>query len=165
MPQNIMRNESEHLYAPEPASEPGKELSAALLRMRRAEQRQEARALGLSGLSGIDLRALRYIVQAFRDGRNLGPKDLIGMLGTSSANVTNVVDRLVKRQLVSRAGHPTDRRAHYLQPTDSAVAEVDAIFMHHHAALVTEIDAIDPADAAAAARVLERLTRALDTLD
>ena len=165
MPQNIILNESEHLYAPEPASEAGRALSAALLRMRRAEQRQEARALGLSGLSDLDLRALRYLVQATRDERNLGPKDLIGMLGTSSANVTNVVDRLVKRHLVARVEHPSDRRAHYLRPTATAISNVEAIFMRHHAALVSEIEEIDEADAGTAARVLERLTRALDELD
>ena len=165
MPQRIIANESEHLYAPGPATEAGQQLSAALLRMRRAEQRQEARSLMRSGLSGLDLRALRYLVQADRDGRNLGPKDLVGMLGTSSANVTNVVDRLVKRELVTRVAHPTDRRAHHLRPTEAAFTDVDAIFMRHHAALVSEIETIDAEDAAAATRVLGRLTRALDNLD
>ncbi|SDQ17498.1 MarR family winged helix-turn-helix transcriptional regulator [Leucobacter chromiiresistens] len=165
MPQSIIANEAEHLYAAGPATEAGQRLSAALLRMRRAEQRQEARSLGRSGLSGLDLRALRYLVQADRDGRDLGPKDLVGMLGTSSANVTNVVDRLVKRQLVARVEHPTDRRAHHLRPTEAAFSDVDAIFMRHHAALVSEIDVIDAEEAGAAARVLERLTRALDALD
>ncbi|MFD5601207.1 MarR family winged helix-turn-helix transcriptional regulator [Leucobacter sp. NPDC058333] len=163
--QNIILNESEHLYAAGPASDTGRALSAALLRLRRAEHQQEARSLGISGLSDLDLRALRYLVQASRDGRNIGPKDLIGMLGTSSANVTNVVERLVQRGLVTRDEHPTDRRAHYLRPTDLAVAEVDAIFLRHHEALVSEIDALDQTEAAVAARVLERLTNALNALD
>ncbi len=38
------------------------------------------------------------------------------MLDTSSATVTNVVERLVERSLLTRVQHPTDRRAHYLVP-------------------------------------------------
>lgn len=165
MPQNIVKNESEHLYATEPLAAAGKALASALLRLRRSEHQQETRRIGASGLSSLDLRALRYLVQASRDGRHIGPKDLIGMLGTSSANVTNIVDRLVRKGFIDRVSHPTDRRAHYLEPSDTGREQVDAVFSRHHAALVAEIDELEPAEAELAARVIERLTSALDALD
>ena len=164
MPQNIITSESEHLYAAEPLTAGGKALASALLRLRRAEHQQEARGIEASGLSSLDLRALRYLVQASRDGRHLGPKDLISMLDTSSANVTNVVDRLVKRSLIERVSHPTDRRAHFLEPTAIAGEQVEAVYARHHAAIVAEIDELDTDEAESAARVLERLTSALHAL-
>lgn len=164
VPQAIVRHEEEHLYAPRPDTEARRALSAALLRLRRAEHVQEIRTLKASGLSNLDLRAVRYLVQASRDGRNLSPKDLVVMLGTSSANVTNVIDRLVKKGFVERISHPTDRRARYLQPTAAAVQQVEALIGAHHSALVSQINQIDDDDAAIVANVLERISGALDSL-
>ncbi|ALJ18439.1 MarR family winged helix-turn-helix transcriptional regulator [Microbacterium sp. No. 7] len=162
MPQNIIRREEEHLYATQPLGDAGRRLSAALLRLRRAEQAQEAVALRTSGLSPLDQRALRYLIQAGREGRNLSPKDLIGMLGTSSATVTNVVDRLVERECVERVNHPTDRRARYLKATDVAVRLVDGTIGVHHSRLVAAIDRISDEQAEIAAEVLTQITEGLE---
>jgi DNA-binding MarR family transcriptional regulator len=162
MPHTIIRHEREHLYADPPATEPGRALAIALLHLRRAEQAQEIRALTASGLSNLDLQTLRYLVQADRDGRDLTPKSLIGMLGTSSANVTNIVDRLVKKGYVERVNNPTDRRSHHLVPTEAAVQQVRAAIGEHHSTLVSVIDQLDDAQAAVAAAVIERISAALD---
>lgn len=162
MPQNVVLHEGLHLYADQPREEVGRRLSDAVLRLRRAEQVQAGLAVRASELSAIDLTALRYLVQGHRDGRDLGPKDLIVMLATSSATVTNVVERLASRGLVERVQHPTDRRAHYLVPTDAAVERVDAAFAAHHRAIVTVIDQLDPERAAIAAEVMDLLASALD---
>ena len=165
MPQNVVRHEGEHLYAKQPQSEAGRRLSEAILQLRRAERRQSARALRESGLSSMDLTALRYLVQGMRDHRDLGPKDLIVMLDTSSATVTNVVERLVARDYVRRVQHPTDRRAHYLVPTDEAVRRVDEAFTAHHSAIVDVIDRLPEAEARVAGSVLAKIADALDTVD
>ena len=125
MPKTVVRHEHEHLYAEAPSSEPGRALTSAILRLWRAERAQAEAALRASGLSSLDLTALRYLVQGYRDGRDLSPKDLIVMLDSSSATVTNVVERLVSRSYVTRVQHPTDRRAHYLVPTEEAISRVD----------------------------------------
>lgn len=164
MPKTIIRHEEEHLYSAPPESEAGRALSAALLRLRRAQHVQEIRDLRASGLSNLDLRALRYLVQASRDARNLSPKDLIFMLGTSSANVTNIVDRLASKGYVERISHPTDRRAHHLRPTQEAVTHVDEALGDHHSTLVAQINEIPDADAAVAALVLVQIADALDAL-
>ena len=164
MPKTVVRHEGEHLYARQPRTEEGKRLSDAILALRRAERTQAERAQRESGLSALDLRALRYLVQGYRDGRDLSPKDLIVMLDTSSATVTNVVDRLVTRGDVTRVQHPTDRRAHHLVPTDDAIKRVDEAFTAHHAAIVAVIDESKPADAKIAADVILRMTDAVDGL-
>ncbi|MFE7844313.1 MarR family winged helix-turn-helix transcriptional regulator [Microbacterium sp. NPDC057407] len=164
MPLNVVRHENEHLYAEQPRSEAGRRLSEAVLHWRLAERRQAERAQRASGLSSMDLTALRYLVQGSRDGRELSPKDLIVMLETSSATVTNVVERLVARDLVTRVQHPSDRRAHFLVPTDDAIARVDQAFGGHHSAIVGVIDGLSDEHAECAADVLTRLARALDDL-
>lgn len=165
MPRSIVRRATEHLHADQPRSEAGRRLSEAILRLRRSEQLQAQRAVRDSGLLNIDLTALRYLVQADLDGEDLGPKDLIVLLETSSANVTNVVERLVRRGYLTRVQHPTDRRAHHLVPTPAAVQAVDDAFGVHHAAVVTAIDRLSAADADVAARVIIDIADALDVIE
>lgn len=164
MPQNVVRHESEHLYADDPTTDTGRGLSEAILHLRRAERVQAELAQRASGLLSTDLTALRYLVQGQRDGRDLGPKDLVSMLETSSATVTNVVDRLVKHGYVTREQHPTDRRAHHLRPTEEAVRHVDDAYATHHATIVAVIDTLPATDAATAARVVEAIADALDAV-
>lgn len=165
MSKTVVRREREHLYAAEPKSPEGQRLSRALLLYRDAERLQAERAQRSSGLSGMDLTALRFLVQGYRDHRDLSPKDLIVMLDTSSATVTNVVERLVERSYVTRAQHPTDRRAHYLVPTEDAIRRVDETLGGHHSALVEVIDTLTPEQADAAAAVVMQFADALGRLD
>ncbi|MEV4689010.1 MarR family winged helix-turn-helix transcriptional regulator [Microbacterium sp. LWH3-1.2] len=164
MPQNVVRREGEHLYSMEPQSEAGRLLSEAILHLRRAERHQSDRAVRASGMSNVDLTALRYLVQGMRDERDLGPKDLIVMLDTSSATVTNVVERLVARDYIRRVQHPTDRRAHFLVPTEEAVRCVDDAFAAHHSTIVDVIDHLPDDEAQVAASVLTKIADALDTV-
>ena len=164
MPQSIVRHEHAHLYAAEPRSEAGRELSGAILDLRRAEKVQAERSQRISGLAGVDLTALRYLVQAEREGRKVSPKDLIVMLQTSSATVTNVIERLVNRGHVVREQHPTDRRAQYVRPTEAARELVEQVYGVHHGAVVGVIDGLDEDEARITAAVLRRITEALDDL-
>ena len=165
MPQTVVRHENEHLYADPPATAAGSTLSDAILRLRRGERAQAQRAHQRAGLRGIDLTALRYLVQAYRDERDISPKDLLVMLRTSSATITNVVERLVGRGLVERVQHPRDRRAHYLVPTAEAIRVVDAAYAAHHSAIVEVIDSLTEEQAEIAALVIGRLAERLDELD
>ena len=164
MPKTVTRHEGEHLYAEQPRTREGQSLSEAILHLRRAERVQAERALRTSGLSSMDLTALRYLVQGYRDGRDLSPKDLIVMLNTSSATVTNVVERLVDRSFVTRVQHPTDRRAHYLVPTESAIRRVEDAFGAHHSTVVAVIDRLTREDAETTTAVITAIAEALDRL-
>ena len=164
MPKTVVRHENEHLYAEPPSTEGGRALTSAILRLWQAERAQAGRALRSSGLSNLDLTALSYLVQGYRDGRDLSPKDLIVMLESSSATVTNVVERLVGRSYVRRVQHPTDRRAHYLVPTDEGIAQVDRSLGAQHAAIVRVVEALDPAQVEATTAVIAKIADALDEL-
>lgn len=164
MPKTVVRHEDQHLYAKQPRTEAGRRLSGAILHLRRAERAQAERAQRVSGLSATDLTALRYLVQGYREGRDLSPKDVIVMLDSTSATVTNVIERLVARGLVTRVQHPTDRRAHYLVPTPDAIARVDEALSAHHSAIVAAIDDMPEASAKAAAEAISRVVAALDDL-
>ena len=164
MPKTVVRHEGEHLYADQPATPAGQQLSNAILRLRTAERIQAERALRASGLSNVDMTALRYLVQGDRDDRDLSPKDLIVMLDSSSATVTNVIERLVRRSYLVRVQHPTDRRAHYLKPTAQAIALVDDSFAAHHSTIVHVIDGLSASDQKTAARVIRDISDALDEL-
>lgn len=164
MPQSIVRHEHTHLYAAQPKTDAGRELSSAILELRHAEQVQADRSQRISGLGGIDLAALRYLVQARREEREVSPKDLIVMLGTSSATVTNVIERLVSKGYVIREQHPSDRRAHYLVPTKTAADLVDEVYGAHHGAVVSVIDNLDEQAATVTADTIRRIAAALDDL-
>jgi DNA-binding MarR family transcriptional regulator len=164
MPKTVVRHEGEHLYANQPRTDAGRRLSDAILRLRSAEHRQAERAQRASGLSTIDLTALRFLVQGYRDGRDLSPKDVIVMLDSSSATVTNVIERLVSRDLVVRVQHPTDRRAHHLVPTQAAITRVDETLSAQHSAIVEAIDEVSDADAQTSAHVISRVAEALEKL-
>ena len=162
MPLTVVRHESEHLYAEQPATDAGRRLSEAILHLWRAERDQMEQAQQSSELSTMDLTALRYLVQGRRDGRDLGPKDLMVMLNTSSATVTNVVDRLVARDYVQRVDHPTDRRAHYLVAPVAAAPGVHDPFAPHHPAMGAENNERPPHAAECAADVVRRIAKELD---
>ena len=164
MPKTVVLHEGQHLYAEPPSTEAGQALSTAILRFRNSERVQAERSKSASGIATLDLTALRYLVQGHREQRDISPKDLMIMLDTSSATVTNVVDRLEHRGYVTRRQHPRDRRAHFLVPTDGAIAHVDRVFGAHHATIVEVIERLAPDDAEIAARVINELTDALDAL-
>jgi len=165
MPKLVVRHEGEHLYANQPSSDAGRRLSDAIMRLRRSERVQADRAVRASQLSNIDLTALRYLVQGFRDERRLSPKDLIVMLDTSSATVTNVIERLVSRGYITREQHPSDRRAHYLLPTDHALCHVDDVHSKRDNTVVSFIDQLSDDEADQAARIIDKLAASLDLLD
>lgn len=162
MPKTVVRHEGQHLYAQQPRTQAGRRLSDSILRLLSAERRQAEQVQRASGLSAVDLTALRYLVQGYRDGRDLSPKDVIVMLDSSSATVTNVIERLVERDLVVRVQHPTDRRAHYLVPTQEAITRLDETLSAHHSVIVEAIDDVSDADAQTAADVIARVAGALE---
>ena len=162
MPRRAVRREEEHLYADAPKTAAGKELAAALLKFQRASLAQRRDALHASGLSSIDLQTLRIVVQADREDRSLSPKNLIAMIETSSANVTNIVARLERKGYVDRVKHPTDRRAHHLKPTDAARELIMSVIGDQHAALVGLVESVSTEEARVVAAVLDRFSQAFD---
>ncbi|MCL2516792.1 MAG: MarR family transcriptional regulator [Microbacteriaceae bacterium] len=145
MPLTVVRRESEHLYGRQPRTEAGQRAIEALLAIQRAETIELENARRRAGLTRSEFQALRYLLQAQRDERPMGPKDLVIMLDLSPAAVTKVVDRLVALGDLQRVAHPSDRRAIYLTPTEAGAAKINAAYEHFHNALVEVVDSLDEA--------------------
>ncbi|WP_439693272.1 MarR family winged helix-turn-helix transcriptional regulator [Curtobacterium sp. SP.BCo] len=161
MPLTVVRREHMHLYAREPRSRAAKSAVDALLRLQHAEEQQLEEARFDSGLTKNEFLAVRYMLQAHRDGRVMGPKDVAVMLNVSNASVTKIVDGLVDKGDLLRAPHPTDRRAQVLEPTDQAAAKIDAAYARFHEAVVGVMDHLSSEENDVLARCLAQVTEAL----
>jgi DNA-binding MarR family transcriptional regulator len=59
--------------------------------------------------------------------------DLANELGVNSSTATRMVDRLVRRRLVTRSARPDDRRANQVEITSAGRAIVGAVMEHRRA--------------------------------
>jgi DNA-binding MarR family transcriptional regulator len=94
------------------------DLLNALSEYRAAETSMLRRTRPIMDRGATDSLALRYIEEASSAGEGLRPTELAVRLGLSSASVTTLVDRLVRRGVVAREPHPRDRRAVLLKYTE-----------------------------------------------
>ncbi|WP_182045872.1 MarR family winged helix-turn-helix transcriptional regulator [Curtobacterium sp. ME26] len=161
MPLTVVRREHVHLYAREPRSRAAKVAVDALLRLQHAEEQQLEQARTESGLTKNEFLTVRYMLQAHRDGRAMGPKDLAVMLNVSNASVTKIVDGLVAKGDIVRVPHPTDRRAQVLEPTVQAAEKIDSSYARFHEAVVGVMDHLSSEDNEVLARCLTQVTDAL----
>ncbi|MFJ4220484.1 MarR family winged helix-turn-helix transcriptional regulator [Curtobacterium luteum] len=161
MPLTVVRREHNHLYARQPRSAAARSAVESILRLQHAEEQQVEQARIESGLTKNESLALRYLLQAERDARPMGPKDLAVMLTVSNASVTKIVDGLVESGDLVRDAHPTDRRQQVLRPTPQAATKIDASYARFHEAVVGVLDHLDDADNEVVARVLTSISDAL----
>lgn len=165
MPLTVVRHEAVHLYAPPPATPAGVRAVNAILRLHKAEEDAIERARVAIGLTNSEFRTVRYLLQAARDGRDMGPKDVAIMLSKSNAAVTQVVDRLERLGYVERKRHASDRRAQVLCPTELAAERVDDAFRDFHVAIATAIGLHDDAEAEVVARVLDGVSERIGVVN
>jgi DNA-binding MarR family transcriptional regulator len=132
-----------------------------MIRNQKSNKQNLDQARKESGLSKNEFHAVRYMLQAHRDGRIMGPKDLAVMLNVSNASVTKIVDGLVRKGDFVRAPHPTDRRAQVLEPTVQAAKKIDDAYARYHQVVVEIIDHLPREDNNVLTRTLEQVTNAL----
>jgi DNA-binding MarR family transcriptional regulator len=161
MPLTVVRREHHHLYTREPRSTAARSAVEAILRLQHAEEQQIEHARTESGLSKNEFLAVRYLLQAHRDDRAMGPKDLAVMLAVSNASVTKLVDTLVEKGDLVRTAHPTDRRAQVLEPTEQAAAKIDASYARFHEVVVEVLDRLPAPENEAVTRALGQVVEAL----
>ena len=135
------------------------ELETALLAVARGLRRGWAAAIAHTGLAPHQARALRVIAKA----GPIRPGLLAERLRITPRSVTEVVDVLVERDLISRLPDPTDRRAMTLELTEEGralVAEITALRSAHTATVFdAELSAREQASLAyLLGRLADRLT-------
>lgn len=87
------------------------EVMAALGRLRSAEQELSDASLKYMKLNQTDMRALHYLIVAVNTGGTATPGALSTHLKISTASTTKLLDRLERAGHITRAPHPSDRRA------------------------------------------------------
>ncbi|MHA7176220.1 MarR family winged helix-turn-helix transcriptional regulator [Arthrobacter sp. Sr24] len=84
---------------------------AALGRLREAEQQLSDASLKYMKLNQTDMRALHYLIVSSNTGTIATPGAIAAHLKISTASTTKLLDRLERAGHITRAPHPSDRRA------------------------------------------------------
>lgn len=125
----------------DPAVETAVRTYVKLMRAARAVTAQVEPALAANGLTTTQLGVLEALLHKGRlTHRDLGRKVL-----TSAANMTDVVDKLAARGLVSRIRCPQDRRLVHVDLTESGRALIEALFPVHARAIAAAMSGLDTA--------------------
>lgn len=140
------------------------ELAAALDAIRRIVQtlRLSARSAERRlGVSGAQLFVLHTLAEAPADSLN----DLAARTFTHQSSVSVVVDRLVRRRLVSRTRSPEDGRRVVLALTSAGRALLRSAPEVAQVRLIGALRGLPPRDCRALARILGRVVREMGALD
>lgn len=137
----------------------------ALRDYRASEGAMRRRTRSAMSMGETDLLALRYLLEAQAQGRDLSPKDLAAKLGITSASMTTLVDRLVRGGHVTREPHPTDRRALILRPTPGSDEEVRTTLGKMHQRMIEVAAGLSPQETETVVAFLAKMSEAVDQID
>jgi DNA-binding MarR family transcriptional regulator len=132
------------------------EVLSRISRLAHHLDRQRAGAFSAHGLEAWEfdvLAALRRSGPPYR----LTPGQLVRETGVTSGTMTNRVDRLAARRLVSRQEHPADGRGVLVQLTEQGRETVDATLADLLTAERTMLDRLTEPDRAQLVRTLRGL--------
>jgi DNA-binding MarR family transcriptional regulator len=90
-------------------------------------------------LTGFDLTAQQAVLLLLAARQKVGPSQLKDRLGTDTAGMTRLLDRLEAKGLLTRGRHPDDRRAIIIEPTEAGralVPRLAPIFRRVHGQLL-----------------------------
>ncbi len=80
---------------------------------------------------GFDLTIDQWaVIKTLYEEEDLSQKDLAEKCGKDQPTLTRIVDLLIKKELVVRQNHPTDRRSLYLSLTIQGVEKVETLSPH-----------------------------------
>ncbi len=134
----------------------------AMRRWRESEQRVSSRSRTEMKLNETDMEALRFLVASRNNDVIVTPGMLADHLSISTASTTKLLDRLARAGHISRAPHPTDRRAVMVSITQNTHEHVRDSVGRVHADRFTAVAELSPEEREVVIRFLERLTRGAD---
>lgn len=144
---------------PESAPELRAQVAEAVRAHQRAVDAVDEAAADAVGVNRTDLRCLDLLLS--EGGRT--PGELSAGLGLTTGSVTAMVDRLVRRGLVTRTASPADRRKVVVAATGAAREKAEALY----GPIASEGDVVlrnyTPAELATIADFLNRGRRLLET--
>ena len=119
------------------------------------------RAMG-ERLGDTDMRALRYLIAAQRQGVVATPGSIAAHLAISPAATTKLMDRLESGGHIRRRAHPDDRRSTAIDVTPETLTSARATVGRSHARRFDAVSQLSPADRAAVLRFFDALVSASD---
>ena len=140
----------------------GLEVLRALRRYRDAEGGMQRRTRDDMDMNETDLRALRMVIRAEQEHRELSSAELARALDVSTAATTKLVGRLVKTGYLSRTPHPVDRRVQLLRSRPGAHARIRETLGRMHREMLEIASALAPAEQRAVAGFLDRMSDLYD---
>jgi DNA-binding MarR family transcriptional regulator len=132
---------------------------------RASERAMRLRTRAAMKMGEADLRALRFLLKAESEGRQVTPTDLRNVLGLKSSSITIMLDRLTASGHVRRAPHPTDRRSLVITATPGADEEVRHTLARMHERMLAVAAVLDPEQADTVTAFLSRATDTMGRLD
>ncbi|MDN3310435.1 MarR family transcriptional regulator [Microbacterium oryzae] len=136
-------------------------LIRAIEDLRRAEARLARRRLASRSLSELDLTAIRIVVDAASEGRELTPTEIAETLQVSSASITAVLRRLEDAGYADLRANPADRRSKFVVATEAGRSLDDPVADSVTRAAVDLTEAERMVVAAFLCRVTEEIDAAL----
>lgn len=136
-----------------------------LRRYREAEQSMRRRTRASMGMGETDMLAVRHLLLAQRQDRDLTAGDLAGLLQISTASTTALIDRLERSGHARRERHPQDRRSTRVVATVATDDDVRATLGAMHRNMLAVADALSPDEAEVVARFLAGMIGAVAAVD
>jgi len=137
----------------------------AMSSWRDLERTMSERARAYMRLGDTDMRALRYLIAASRQGIIVTPGMIAAHLGISPAATTKLTDRLDAGGHIRRLPHPDDRRRIAIEVTESTRSSARASVGRSHARRFDAVAGLSEHDRAAVLRFFSALTETAEDID
>jgi DNA-binding MarR family transcriptional regulator len=115
-------------------------------------------------LGNTDMRALRYLIAAQRNGAVVTPSSIAAHLGISTASTTKLLDRLAAGGHVRRLPHPTDRRSLAIEVSEDTSVAARATVGRIHARRFDVAASLAPEERDVVIRFLDELVATAEDL-
>ena len=115
-------------------------------------------------LGATDMRALRYLIAAQRNGAVVTPSSIAAHLGISTASTTKLLDRLAAGGHVRRLPHPTDRRSLAIEVSEDTSVAARATVGRIHARRFDVAASLAPEERDVIIRFLDELVATAEDL-
>ena len=129
----------------------------ALKAWRDSEERTSLESRSYMRLNETDMKALRFVIAAKNSGVLVTAGMLAEHLQVSTASITKMLDRLEKAHHITRAPHPSDRRAVVISITAATHADARATIGRKHARRFEVAAALAPAEREVVIRFLNSM--------
>ncbi|TQJ30105.1 MarR family winged helix-turn-helix transcriptional regulator [Microbacterium sp. SLBN-146] len=134
----------------------------AYRRFRAADAACQARIRASTHMGENEIRLVRYLVDASREGHDVMPSEITRHLGISSASTTAILDRLERTGVLERLSHPTDRRSILIAPTAAGQEALSRTVDVYEALVEDAVSSLDQNARSAVLGFLGALTNAAD---